>query len=280
MTSQTIYSENLQRLCLLCSPNNKYFKWYSGIVNKNRTTKFLPNSGKERHHVLPKSIGGLDDKNNLVVLSSREHFICHLLLVKMLIDIKSKKRMLFALNMMRSTPQRNRYFNARLYERHKTEFQQAQRERMTEYMSVPENRKKGPVSDETRKKLSEISKSQDRTNWNYEKVKLKGENRTEKQQMASKKHSEKLKGIPGKKAKEINIFGNTYKTIRLALKDLKITYDTLIKLLDHNPFETIHEYRKYVSDHKRQVSSDVMTKNNKLGITGRRGLEHDQICTL
>lgn len=36
----------------------------------------------ETHHILPRCMGGDDDSSNLVRLSAREHFIAHLLLVK------------------------------------------------------------------------------------------------------------------------------------------------------------------------------------------------------
>jgi len=34
----------------------------------------------ERHHILPKCMKGTDDKDNLVLLTAKEHFICHKLL--------------------------------------------------------------------------------------------------------------------------------------------------------------------------------------------------------
>ncbi len=37
----------------------------------------------ERHHVLPKALGGSDDSSNLVSLTAREHFVAHLLLARM-----------------------------------------------------------------------------------------------------------------------------------------------------------------------------------------------------
>jgi len=36
----------------------------------------------EKHHILPKSLGGTDDEDNVVSLSGREHYIVHLLLAK------------------------------------------------------------------------------------------------------------------------------------------------------------------------------------------------------
>jgi len=36
----------------------------------------------ESHHIVPKSLGGIDDPSNLVLLTPKEHFIAHLLLFK------------------------------------------------------------------------------------------------------------------------------------------------------------------------------------------------------
>jgi NUMOD3 motif len=37
----------------------------------------------ERHHILPKALGGSEDSSNLVALTAREHFIAHMLLARM-----------------------------------------------------------------------------------------------------------------------------------------------------------------------------------------------------
>lgn len=37
----------------------------------------------EKHHVIPKSMGGTDKKENVVNLTVRQHFVCHRLLTKM-----------------------------------------------------------------------------------------------------------------------------------------------------------------------------------------------------
>lgn len=36
----------------------------------------------ERHHIVPKCLGGSDDESNIAVLTAREHFVAHQLLVK------------------------------------------------------------------------------------------------------------------------------------------------------------------------------------------------------
>ena len=79
----------------------------------------------EKHHIQPKSLGGTNDKENLVKLTAREHFICHWLLVKMYDKgTNERNKMLCALWRMRSNPFQNniRYTNARTYEKLKIEY--------------------------------------------------------------------------------------------------------------------------------------------------------------
>lgn len=70
--------------------NNKYKKWYYDII-KNANLKLqhrLQNTNEyyENHHIIPKSLGGNNAKYNLVKLTAREHFLVHILLVKMVQD--------------------------------------------------------------------------------------------------------------------------------------------------------------------------------------------------
>lgn len=60
-----------------------YIKTYNSIINIANSKKRV--KGKtyfELHHIIPKSIGGNNNKNNLVLLTAKEHFICHHLLIK------------------------------------------------------------------------------------------------------------------------------------------------------------------------------------------------------
>lgn len=54
-----------------------YDKLVHNAKSRNQTFEY-----SERHHIVPKSMGGSDDSDNLVVLSGREHFIAHKLLAK------------------------------------------------------------------------------------------------------------------------------------------------------------------------------------------------------
>lgn len=73
---------------------NKYTKWYYGIINNAQSREI--NGYVETHHIIPKSLGGNNKKENLVQLSAREHFLCHYLLPKMLIG-KDRLKMIYAL---------------------------------------------------------------------------------------------------------------------------------------------------------------------------------------
>lgn len=63
--------------------NNKYTSIYYKIINRANTRILPKDTYNERHHIIPKSLGGSNEKNNLVRLTGREHLICHLLLIRM-----------------------------------------------------------------------------------------------------------------------------------------------------------------------------------------------------
>jgi hypothetical protein len=76
--------------------DNKYTKWYNNII-ENAQGRILIGY-KERHHIVPKALGGYG-RNNIVELTAREHFVCHYLLTKM-VDGVNKKKMFNALRKM------------------------------------------------------------------------------------------------------------------------------------------------------------------------------------
>lgn len=144
---------------------NKYTTTYYNIIHNALSRTALLDVYTEIHHIIPRSLGGSDLPNNLVKLTAREHFVCHLLLVKMLTG-KFKHKMAFALSrMLSSSTNHNRYYpSSRIYE-----FARKQRSAAISHThkgipeSVESNRKrsiaqkgipKGPKTDEHKKKLS------------------------------------------------------------------------------------------------------------------------------
>ena len=89
ITSRTAFKD----YCL----DNKYSNWYFNIIDagleRNWTKKTAP-VYVEGHHICPKSLIKNDDK---VYLTAKEHFICHLLLPKML-EGKDKRKMMMAIH--------------------------------------------------------------------------------------------------------------------------------------------------------------------------------------
>ena len=78
----------------------------------------------ERHHIIPKSLGGSNTKSNLVRLTAREHFICHWLLLKMYpIGSFERQKMLFAFMCMRVNNKEtmSRHPNSKSFERYRAE---------------------------------------------------------------------------------------------------------------------------------------------------------------
>lgn len=57
-----------------------YQRIYNQIVERARNRAL--NCYSEKHHIIPKCIGGTDENTNLVKLTAREHFLCHWLLVR------------------------------------------------------------------------------------------------------------------------------------------------------------------------------------------------------
>lgn len=76
---------------------NKHQRWHDQIIKRGHTRALK--TGGERHHILPRSLGGSNDPQNLVRLTYREHFLVHWLLTKTTAG-KTRERMLYALYRM------------------------------------------------------------------------------------------------------------------------------------------------------------------------------------
>lgn len=94
--------------------NNKYTKAYYQIIDRAKTR--IIDSYVERHHIIPKSLGGTNEISNLVNLTAKEHFICHLLLTKMVTG-SHKRSMCYAVWQMTHIRGRERYKpSSRIYD--------------------------------------------------------------------------------------------------------------------------------------------------------------------
>jgi hypothetical protein len=136
-----------------------YALTYSKLIAKAKA-RVCVDGYVERHHILPKALGGSDDSSNLVALTAREHFVAHFLLAKIY-----GGSMWHAVTMM----SKDGRINSRLFEIARKKLSQkmlgnsmtlgrkaSYEERLR--MSLIRKGKAGkPVSEETKNKLSVIN---------------------------------------------------------------------------------------------------------------------------
>ena len=102
---------------------NKYSKWYFSIVYRAMSRDLNELGYIEKHHIIPKSLGGNNVATNLVSLTAKEHFICHLLLPKMTSGDQKRKMVYAAWRMaVQKRPDQARYrVSSKVYEMIKTQ---------------------------------------------------------------------------------------------------------------------------------------------------------------
>lgn len=59
-----------------------YQKIYNDLISSRSNQRLRVDEYYENHHIIPKCLGGSNDKINLISLTYREHFLAHLLLTK------------------------------------------------------------------------------------------------------------------------------------------------------------------------------------------------------
>ena len=99
-----------------------YQRIHDAIIDRARNRKLQ--GYYERHHVIPRCLGGTNEKHNLVELTAREHFLIHKLLCEMYPD---QSKLVYAYWMMsrnvsNSKYTRNYHVSNREYERVKQLF--------------------------------------------------------------------------------------------------------------------------------------------------------------
>lgn len=112
---------------------NKYKLWHDNII-ANAQSRVLKGY-KEKHHILPRSVGGTDDKSNLVELTAKEHFIVHMLLCKFTKGL-ARRSMLYAFKAMSYYKKDGRDYkiNSRIAEKLRSElkFSDEHKQKMSE----------------------------------------------------------------------------------------------------------------------------------------------------
>lgn len=89
-----------------------YQRIYDSIIANAKALDRSKHTGYyELHHIVPRCLNGSDDSDNLVLLTPREHFICHYLLWK----ITPIRKLRDAILLFKGKD--SMYYNSRLYEK-------------------------------------------------------------------------------------------------------------------------------------------------------------------
>ena len=114
--------------------NNKYSTWYFNIINVAKSRLRNTDTYHEVHHIIPKSLNGSNNRDNLVSLTGREHLLCHRLLIRMT-EGTSKAKMVSAAwtmaNLNNDSQQRSR-LTSRQYAYLREQFSKVHSVRMSE----------------------------------------------------------------------------------------------------------------------------------------------------
>lgn len=154
--------------------DNKYCRLYYMIIERAKSRVFLGYT--EKHHIIPKSLGGSNEENNLVNLTAKEHYICHLLLIKMT-EGKARTKMRYASYMFSRNPNNNNNrikITGRRYQYLREQLSIANKERTgpnkgkkftdehkQNLSNALKGRKLGPQSDEHRAKVGRYTRTEE-----------------------------------------------------------------------------------------------------------------------
>jgi hypothetical protein len=94
-----------------------YIKIYNSLVSNKADRRKGKDVYYESHHIIPKSLGGDNDKSNLVLLTAREHFVAHRLLTKIYPNSWGMKFALFMMAQEGTKGAKDLPINSSTYER-------------------------------------------------------------------------------------------------------------------------------------------------------------------
>ena len=118
-----------------------YKKHYEKLISKARNRSILKSEYKEVHHIIPKCMGGDDSKDNLISLFPEEHWLAHLLLIKI---YPKNKKLLYAVHAMSVRKNETMVRSNKVYGWLKRELREVRSEyfKINNPSSLPKNKKK------------------------------------------------------------------------------------------------------------------------------------------
>jgi hypothetical protein len=191
-----------------------YQRIYNQIIEKARSENRVRNSEiyYEMHHIVPRFLKGCDEQTNLVLLTAREHYICHWLLARL---YSNNKKAIYAFWMMStggSKVQLRYKPSSRVYEEAKELFKLSDRKHSQESRDRKSRRMKGKPgfmlgkshSKETIEKIKQSNKGKLRSEETKNKMSIakKGKISHRKGKELSEEHKQKLRDVKRKEYKK------------------------------------------------------------------------------
>ena len=141
--------------------NILYLNRYNNIIQHFQNT--IVEGYYEKHHIIPKCLGGTDEKTNLVLLPTKVHFIAHALLHKAYPN-EPKLAQAFGMMVACNKYHKGRKYSSRLYEMSKLARSNAMKgiprpEWVKEKLRVPKLNKENYKKPKSKEHAENISKS-------------------------------------------------------------------------------------------------------------------------
>ena len=223
-----------------------YLAHYNRLIARGQNRTLNENTYYERHHIIPRSLGGSDAAENLVALTPEEHYTAHLLLVKIHKDNKTNyAKMLHSCNLMSGNSnigRKNKYYG-------------------WTKRALSLLKKGNPVTDETRKKISDTVRTYYQNNSSH----LKGKT-------LSAEHRQKCSlALKGRLVSQ-----ESCQKISLALKGRKRSDEQRKKFQGkNNP-----AYKEIPADAQNQMINEFMSGTSILDICQRYQLSESKINSI
>ena len=214
---------------------------YDRIVDRAITDSRYKNTDQyfESHHIVPKCIGGTNEKSNLVLLTGREHFIAHWLLIRLYPDNRKLAHAFWAMCNLKGKSLDNRIVPS-----------------SRSYMESKEHRSRLGMSDDQKQKLRKPKLDSSKMG-KHDKHGIKnpfyGKTHSDvtKQKMKDAiKESRKVGWLPGN-ARAVEIDGISYHCLLDASKKTGIGNSLIIYRIKSNNIK--YNSYKYINKHEEQI---------------------------
>lgn len=260
-----------------------YLNIYNNLINKRKNNILIKSKDVyiEKHHIIPKCMGGKNTLDNLVYLTPREHYMAHLLLYKIYCHTKYRNSLYNAYTVMcycnNDYENRNIKFNSKLYEKVRINYLNSEQFKIAKEESSRRAKERwNNLSDEEKERHKSIAK----------KYAIYGKNG-----FSGRRHSKETIELIRKKAikRSLNgqnpmsgkiwIFNKQTKEIKIFPKEGKIP-DGWIKGTKEKYMKCPnHPTRQFMWIHKNNINKYVKRNSfeeyNKLGwIKGRTSFNH------